>query len=63
MRQIHGSEMRKFLNGQDVRRVLKKHSESRLQSRESTVILLTSVQFISSQSKKIPNVYDTLLQL
>lgn len=63
MRQIQGSEMRKFLNGQDVRRVLKKHSESRLQSRESTVILLTSVQFISSQSKKIPNVYDTLLQL
>lgn len=29
-----------------------KHSESRLQPRESTVILLTSVQFISSQSKR-----------
>lgn len=63
MRQICGSEMRRFLNGQDVRRALKKHSKSRLQPRESTVILLTSVQFISSQSKKIPNVYDTLLQL
>lgn len=62
MRQTRGSEMR-FLDGQDVRRALRKHSESRLQPGESAVIPLTSVQFISSQSKKTPNVYDTLLQL
>lgn len=63
MRQIRGSEMRRFLNSQDVGRALKKHSESRLQPGESNAIHLTSVQFISSQSKTIPNVYDTLLQL
>jgi len=55
--------MRKFLNGQDVGRTLKKHSESRFQLGESTAIPLTSAQFISSQSKKTPNVYDRVLQL
>lgn len=51
MGQIHGSAMRRFLNGQNVKRVLKKCSESRLQTRESTVIPLTSVQLISSQKR------------
>lgn len=58
MRQTHHLEMRRSLNGQDVRRVLKKHSESRLQPRTSTAIPLSSVQFISSQSKR-PQMYMT----
>lgn len=63
VRQTQGSEMRRCFKRSGCQEGVKKTFWSILQHGESAVIPLTSVQFISSQTQKTPNVHDTLLQL